>query len=346
MKNQAVLLVNLGSPHSSSERDVRQYLNQFLMDPYVIDLPHWLRWLLVNCFVLPSRPKQSAEAYQSIWWPDGSPLVVLSQQLAEKLAAQMDCSVHFAMRYGEPAMEKEILQLAKSGVDELMLMPLYPHYAMSTVKTCIEETKRVLAKHHLSLDIRLHPVFFDNGEYISALEEVTRPYLEEPFDHLLFSYHGLPERHLRKDDPTGSHCLAKADCCQQSNKAHQTCYRAQVYQTAELLASQLRLSQEQYSVAFQSRLGRDKWITPYTSERLTELAQQGVKRLLVICPSFVADCLETLEEIGIQGKEAFIAAGGEALTLIPCLNDHEQWVGVLAGWLKQPWSEYPLLPQA
>ncbi|MDE1463042.1 ferrochelatase [Spartinivicinus poritis] len=343
MKSQAVLLVNLGSPDSPKEKDVRQYLKQFLMDPYVVDVPGWLRWLIVNCLVLPSRPKQSAEAYQSIWWPEGSPLVVLTQRLTDKLAKEVDYPVHFAMRYGQPAMEKEILQLAKTGIDELLLVPLYPHYAMSTVKTCIEEARRVLAKHHLSLKIRLHPVFFGHEQYISVLDEVTKPYIEEPFDHLLFSYHGLPERHLRKDDPTGSHCLSSAECCQQPHQAHQTCYRAQVYKTAELLANKLGLKEAQYSVAFQSRLGRDKWLTPYTSERLVELAQQGVKRLLVICPSFVADCLETLEEIGIQGKEAFIEAGGELLTLVPCLNDDAKWVSVLTDWLKQSWDNYPQL---
>ncbi|WP_163832461.1 ferrochelatase [Spartinivicinus ruber] len=345
MKNQAVLLVNLGSPASPEERDVRQYLNQFLMDPYVIDLPGWLRWLIVNCLVLPSRPKQSAEAYKSIWWSEGSPLVVLTQRLTDKLALQVDAPVHFAMRYGEPAMEKAILQLAKAGVDELLLVPLYPHYAMSTVKTCLEQAKYVLKKHHLSLNIRHLPVFFDDEQYISALEGVTKPFLNEDFGHLLFSYHGLPERHLHKDDPTGSYCLAKPDCCQQPHQAHQTCYRAQVYKTAELLANKLGLGKEQYSVAFQSRLGRDKWLTPYTCDQLVELAQKGVKRLLVICPSFVADCLETLEEIGIQGKEMFIEAGGESLTLIPCLNDHEQWVSVLADWVSQPWDNYPQLDQ-
>lgn len=335
MGNRAVLLTNLGSPDSTKVSDVRTYLNQFLMDPYVIQLPWLLRRLIVSLFVLPSRPKASAHAYQSIWWEDGSPLVVLSQRLLEAVKKRTDVPVAIAMRYGSPSIESQLLQLAKhNGIDEILLIPLYPHFADSTIKTTVEEAKRVISKHGLNVKLKVIQPFYQEPAYVDALVASTAPWLSEDngFDHLLFSYHGLPESHLIKADPTGSHCLKRDDCCQVASPAHATCYRFQVLRTTERFVEKAGLEPGKYSVAFQSRLGRAKWLEPSTVDTLEKLAKNGVKKLLVMCPAFVTDCLETLEEIELQGSEIFRQAGGESLTLIPCLNDHEQWVSVISRW--------------
>ena len=331
MTDHALLLVNLGSPASTSVEDVRAYLNQFLMDPYVVDLPWPLRRMLVS-LILIKRPAQSAHAYSSIWWADGSPLVVISRQLQE---AVRECWPHgpvaLAMRYGQPSIEAELLGLARQGVKRVTLAPLYPQCADSTTTTAIEEARRVMRAHGLKLQVNLVDPFYDQPDYLEALAASVQPYLNQGFDHLLMSYHGLPERHLHKTDPTGSHCLKGADCCQQAQgQVLANCYRAQCYKTSEGFAARTGLRPDQWSVSFQSRLGRAKWIEPYTETRLDELAKRGVKKLLVMCPAFVADCIETLEEIGDRGREQFIAAGGQELVLVPCLNAQPQWASALA----------------
>lgn len=330
MTSKALVLVNLGSTSSPKVADVRRYLNQFLMDPYVIDLPWPLRRLIVAA-IIARRPKQSAAAYQSIWWKEGSPLIVLSQRLQSKVAEQWtEGPVELAMRYGEPSIERVFMGLAQRGISNVILAPLYPQFAESTVKTVVEEAKRVISKHDLSFDLDILPPFYDQPEYIEALASSARPYLNEGYDHLLLSFHGLPERHIQKVDPTGTHCLKSLDCCQRaSDRVLQTCYRAQCLKTSEALTSALGINQEQWTMTFQSRLGRTKWIEPYTDATFENLAAQGVKNLLVMCPAFVADCLETLEEIGIEGRDIFQSAGGDKLTLIPCLNDQSQWVQTL-----------------
>ncbi len=338
MGNRAVLLTNLGSPDSTSVADVRKYLDQFLMDPYVIQLPWLLRRLIVGLFVLPTRPKASAHAYQSIWWEEGSPLVVLSQRLLEAVRRKTDVPVAVAMRYGSPSIESQFLQLARQdGIEEILLIPLYPHYADSTIKTTVEEARSVIARHGLKVKLTVLQPFYEEPDYIDALVASTAPWLSAEFDHILFSYHGLPESHLTKADPTGSHCLKRDDCCQVASPSHATCYRFQVLKTTQRFVEKAGLRPDQYSVAFQSRLGRAKWLEPSTVDTLEKLARNGVKKLLVMCPAFVTDCLETLEEIELQGAEQFRQAGGESLTLIPCLNDHEQWVSVISRWCE----EYP-----
>ena len=340
MQQRAVLLTNLGSPDEADIPSVRRYLNQFLMDPYVIQLPWVLRRLIVSLFVLPSRPKSSAHAYQSIWWDDGSPLVVLSERLLNAVKAKTGVPVAMAMRYGKPDIESQLLSLAKhEGITEILLIPLYPHYADSTVKTTIEEVKSVISRLELKLKLTVIRPFYQEQTYIDALVASTAQWMNEDheFDHVLFSYHGLPESHLIKADPTGSHCLQSDTCCQTASPAHATCYRHQLLRTTECFVKQVGLKPEQYSVAFQSRLGRAKWLEPSTIQTIERLAGEGVKKLLVMCPAFVTDCLETLEEIDIQGAEIFKQAGGESLTLIPCLNDHEQWVSVISRWCE----EYP-----
>ena len=330
MTEQALLLVNLGSPASTEVADVRRYLNQFLMDPYVIDLPWPLRRLLVS-LILIKRPEQSAPAYASIWWPEGSPLVVLSRRLQEAVKPHWTQGpVELAMRYGEPSIETTLTRLAGQGINQVTLAPLYPQFADSTTTTVIEEARRVIRERGLSLQLSILQPFYDQPEYLEALAASARPHLEQDFDHLLLSFHGLPERHLHKVDPTGSHCLKSDDCCQRAEGAVlASCYRAQCMRTAAGFAAKAGLRDDQWSVSFQSRLGRAKWIEPYTEARLDELAERGVKKLLVMCPAFVADCIETLEEIGDRGREQFVEAGGEELVLVPCLNTHEDWVQAL-----------------
>jgi ferrochelatase len=338
IKNRAVLLTNLGSPDNTGVPAVRRYLDQFLMDPYVIQLPWLLRRMIVSLLVLPTRPKASAHAYQSIWWEEGSPLIVLSQRLLEAVRRKTDVPVAMAMRYGNPSIESQLLDLAaRDGIEEILLIPLYPHYADSTVKTSVEEARRVIAAHGLKVRLNVIKPFYEAPDYIDALVASAAPWLDdgEGFDHVLFSYHGLPELHLKKADPTGGHCLQRPDCCQVPSPAHATCYRHQVLQTTAHFVARAGLGPDQYSVAFQSRLGRAKWLEPSTVDTLEKLAQKGVRKLLVMCPAFVTDCLETLEEIALQGAETFRQAGGESLTLIPCLNDHEQWVSVISQWCEK-----------
>lgn len=330
MTDHALLLVNLGSPASTSVADVRRYLNQFLMDPYVIDLPWPVRRLLVS-LILIKRPEQSAHAYASIWWEEGSPLVVLSKRLQQAMSKEWTHGpVELAMRYGEPSIETVLTRLAAQGISKITLAPLYPQFADSTVTTVIEEAKRVVQAKALKVQFSVLQAFYDQPEYVSALVESVRPHLEQPHDHVLLSFHGLPERHLTKLDPTGNHCFKDADCCKNASpEVLATCYRAQCLRSAALFAEQMGIADGKWSVSFQSRLGRAKWIEPYTEARLEELAAQGVKKLLVMCPAFVADCIETLEEIGDRGAEQFKAAGGEELVLIPCLNDDPNWAAAL-----------------
>lgn len=318
MTDHALLLVNLGSPASTSVADVRRYLNQFLMDPYVIDLPWPVRRLLVS-LILIKRPEQSAHAYASIWWEEGSPLVVLSRRLQQQMTKQWSHGpVELAMRYGEPSIETKLLQLVAAGHKRITLAPLYPQFADSTTTTVIEEARRVIREKKLDVQLSVLQPFYDQPEYIDALVASATPHLQQDYDHLLLSFHGLPERHLTKLDPTGNHCLKNADCCKNASPAVLAiCYRAQCMRTASEFARRAGIADGKWSVSFQSRLGRAKWIEPYTEARLDELAKSGVKKILVMCPAFVADCIETLEEIGDRGKEQFREAGRVGAGAVP-----------------------------
>jgi ferrochelatase len=330
MTDHALLLVNLGSPASTEVADVRRYLNQFLMDPYVIDVPWPLRRLIVS-LILIRRPEQSAHAYASIWWEDGSPLVVLSKRLQQAMTREWTAGpVELAMRYGEPSIETVLKKLTAQGIKKITLAPVYPQFADSTVTTVIEEAKRVVRERKLDVQFSVLQPFYDQPEYLQALVDNVRPQLQQAHDHVLLSFHGLPERHLTKLDPTGSHCFKDANCCQNAPpEVIATCYRAQCLRSASEFARLMGIPDGKWSVSFQSRLGRAKWIEPYTEPHLAELAAQGVKKLLVMCPAFVADCIETLEEIGDRGAEQFKEAGGEELVLIPCLNDDPNWAAAL-----------------
>jgi ferrochelatase len=330
MTDHALLLVNLGSPASTDVADVRRYLNQFLMDPYVIDLPWPVRRLLVS-LILIKRPEQSAHAYASIWWDEGSPLVVLSKRLQQAMTKEWTHGpVELAMRYGEPSIETVLTRLVAQGIKKVTLAPLYPQFADSTVTTVVEEARRVIRDKKLSFKLALLPPFFNQPEYLDALVQSVKPHLAQDYDHLLLSFHGLPERHINKLDPTGNHCFKNGNCCETASPdVLAVCYRAQCMRSSAEFAKLMGIPDGKWSVSFQSRLGRAKWIEPYTEAHLAELAGQGVKKLLVMCPAFVADCIETLEEIGDRGSEQFKEAGGEELVLIPCLNDDPHWAKAL-----------------
>ena len=326
--NRGVLLVNLGSPASTAVKDVRRYLNEFLMDARVIDSPWPLRRLIVGLILL-SRPKQSAEAYHKIWTAEGSPLIVTSHRLQAKLQERATLPIALAMRYQKPSITDAILGLAEQKVDEVLLIPLFPHYAMSSYETAVERVKEVAARLAPHMLIKVQPPYGDSPEYITALTASAANHLEAGYDHLLFSFHGVPERQLRKTDPTRRHCLAVPNCCEGINPAHATCYRAQCLRTVAAFVRQAGVPAGKFSVSFQSRLGSDPWLKPYTDFELAELPKRGVRNLLVICPAFVSDCLETLEEIGIRGRETFLSAGGKEFTRIPCLNEHPSWIAAL-----------------
>ena len=332
MSKSAILLINLGSPKSTDPADVKTYLDEFLMDQYVIDLPYLLRFLLVKGIILNTRPKKSAEAYATIWWDEGAPLIVISERFQEKFQKKTDLPVGLAMRYAEPSIKNGIHALIDEYPDltHITAVPLYPHYAMATTKTVIEKTDQVMNDFFPQLTIDYVPPFYNHNSYINALADTISDHLTDKIDYLLFSYHGIPVRHLKKTDPTKKHCYKVDDCCNVSCKeAHDVCYRHQVVTTTNLVIEKLNLSSTQYSIAFQSRLGLDEWLKPPTDNEIERLAKSGVKHLAVCCPAFVSDCLETLEEIGEEGKEIFLENGGESFTLIPCLNDDDRWVNAL-----------------
>jgi len=327
-KKPGVLLLNLGSPASTDVGDVRTYLREFLMDGRVLDAPKPVRWIVVNAFILPFRPKSSAAAYRKVWTDEGSPLLATSERVRHALD-HPDCPVFLAMNYGQPSIPGEIRKIREAGITDLYLMPQYPHYAMSSYETVVAKTMEILRAEAPSISTTLLQPFYRDDDYLDALATVAKPYVEKAPDLVLFSFHGIPERHLRKTDPSHAHCLASEDCCERCHPAHATCYRHQCYTTAHLAARRFGLSPEQYRISFQSRLGRDPWLTPYTDKTLEKLPSEGIRKLLVICPAFTADCLETLEEISMEGRESFLEAGGEWFEQIPCLNDHPAWIETL-----------------
>jgi protoporphyrin/coproporphyrin ferrochelatase len=329
-KNWGVLLVNLGSPDSPSEIDVRTYLEEFLMDPFVIDIPFILRWALIHWLVLPKRPKETAKLYREIWTQNGSPLVTITQNLAEKVSSKLGIPVEIGMRYGNPNLRVGIENLLNQGVASIVAVPLYPQYAMSSTKTAIAKISEVLHGFSNPPEINVVPPFYSDSNYISALVESIETQLPETTDHLLFSYHGLPVRHLQKSDSTRTHCTRSPDCCETASPAHATCYRHQVFATTAAVISRLKSPPKNYSTSFQSRFGRDRWILPETEATVRNLAQSGVKHLAMVCPAFVADCLETLEEVNHGLRKIFLDSGGTEFTYIPCLNVSKAWVSALS----------------
>ena len=336
MARKGIVLMNLGSPDSTSTKDLRRYLTEFLMDGRVIDVPYLLRLLLVRGIIVPFRAPKSAEAYRSIWTNNGSPLIVLTQQLQSALQSKVDVPVEMAMRYGNPTPEAAFDRLLQhsSDIEEVIAVPLYPHYAMASYETAIEYAREVHSRKNYSFKLSFIKPFYNDPDYILALAESMKPHLDQPYDHILFSYHGIPARHLRKTDPTGCHCMKVSDCCNRSSEAHDVCYRHQCFVTTKLVAESLGIPEHKYSISFQSRLGKG-WLQPFTDKRLEEMPKEGIKKLLILCPAFISDCLETLEEIEERGKETFLEAGGETYHMIPCLNVHPDWVEVLKKWVDE-----------
>lgn len=328
-EKEAVLLLNLGSPSACTVKAVRAYLKEFLSDERVLDAHPLVRWLVLHCFILPFRPRRSAEAYQSVWTPEGAPLITGTYRQRALLRQVCNLPIEVAMRYGQPSIEEAIDRFQQAGVTALYAMPLYPHYAMSSYETVVVKVTEAVAERAPQMRVEWLQPFYQDSDYIEALGESAQPALKDDYDCLLFSFHGLPERHLHRSDPSKSYCLKVPDCCFNPHPAHATCYRHQCFATVQKFVQRAGIPKEKYAVSFQSRLGRDPWLTPYTDEEFVRLPKSGVKRLRVICPAFVCDCLETLEEIAIQGKKIFLEAGGISFLQIPCLNDHPLWIRFL-----------------
>jgi len=331
---KGVLLVNLGSPDSTEVKDVRRYLDEFLMDERVIDIAYWKRFLLIKGIILNVRPKKSAAAYKKIWWDEGSPLIVISERFSEKVKKKIDIPVALGMRYGSMSIEKALRELEAQNVTDVYLIPLYPHFAMSSFETVVEKTKDLLASSFKEMKMDVLAPFYNNPDYIKVMSQHLQKELEGfDYDHILFSYHGIPERHIFKGDTTGKHCKLDGSCCETKSVAHETCYRHQCFETTKGIVKELGLEEGKYRNSFQSRLLKDPWLKPYTDFELEAMPEQGIKKLAVITPAFVADCLETLEEIAMEGKEEFIAFGGEEFRHISCLNEDDAWVDVMVQWI-------------
>jgi len=338
MTKTGFLLINLGTPDSTSTADVRRYLREFLSDPRVLDMPALNRWLLLNLIILPTRPSKSAAAYRKIWADRGSPLLFHGEDLVAALRPLLEDigPVELAMRYQRPSLQSGLKALADAGVTRVVALPLFPHYSSAAWGSAAEQLMKLVSAGWNVPGLSILPPFFDEPRYKAALVTVSQEALEGiEGDFHLFSFHGLPVRHCTKSDPTGAHCHVLPGCCDSLVQANASCYRAQCFDTARTLAASLGVPPERYDITFQSRLGRAQWITPYTDTRLVELAKQGVEHLVVHCPSFVADCLETDEEIGLRARADFIAAGGKELTLVPALNAHPAWVGAAADMLRR-----------
>jgi len=323
-----LLLVNLGTPDSPAPSDVRPYLQEFLSDPRVIDIRGWQRWLFLNLIILPFRPKRSGEAYAKIWTERGSPLLFHSRDLAEKVQRRLgeDVVVDLAMRYGRPSISEALERFRRSAVDRIVMFPLYPQYSSAATGSSIEKVFAEASKLWNVPAIQVVPPFYDHPAFIDACANVARPILAEAAaERVIFSFHGVPERHCLKSDETGSHCLKSDRCCDRIVEANRNCYRAQCFATARALAARLDVPDEQRVVCFQSRLGRTPWIRPYTDEVIVDLARRGVRRAVILSSAFVADCLETIEELGIRAVESFRAAGGGTLRLVPAVNADDAW---------------------
>ncbi|MEZ4792252.1 MAG: ferrochelatase [Gelidibacter sp.] len=335
---KGVLLVNLGSPDSPEPKDVKRYLGEFLMDERVIDVPLWARNLLVKGIILNTRPKASAAAYKKIWWDEGSPLIVISERLQNKIQKETNLPVALAMRYGSMTIKKGLQELVDKGVEEVFLMPLYPQFAMATTETILVLAEETRKEHFPNLRISDLKAFYNRKDYIEVLSNSIGKHLKDKnYDHLLFSYHGVPERHIRKRDITKSHCnpdsSGDGSCCATPSPAHQFCYRHQCLEVTRLVAERLGFAEGTYSTSFQSRLGFDPWLQPYTDLTIERLGKQGINNMAIVTPAFVSDCLETLEEIAMEGKEIFHEMGGKGFITVPCLNDDDAWVALLSKWI-------------
>ncbi len=327
MNKKAIIFINLGTPNSPEVGDVRAYLREFLSDPLVIDINATLRWMLVNFIIAPFRSRKSSQAYKKVWTEEGSPLLVYSEKFVDKINLHLqgtNTQAFLCMRYGKPSMEEVFKEVGEGGFDQVTLFPLYPQYALSSTQTVMNKARYML--HLLKTDnVDWVQPFFDQPYFIKPLAEtIKRVVREEELDYLLYSFHGLPERHISKI-PGCESCSFDDSCCVKPEERLTYCYRAQCLRTMDALRSESDTEAVGHSMSFQSRLGSG-WLEPFTDVMFSEIADSGVKRLGVVCPAFVADCLETLEEIEMEGHNQFVDAGGDQLVLVPCLNDDELWV--------------------
>lgn len=325
MAKTGILLLNIGTPRSHDVRDVKKYLRKFLMDKDIIDLPWLTRWPLVNLIIVPKRAAYSASNYKKIWMKEGSPLLVFTERFADRLQQQMgsDYLVRIGMRYSAPTIENALRDFYRAKVETVIVAPLYPQFAEATTGSSLREVSRLMGRFGIDLPTIILPPFFDKKEFIKAQSQRIKDlFASKPVEHIVFSFHGLPESQIKKVPG----CLTKEDCCAQADSCGKPCYRAQSLATAEKLATEIGLKKGSWSVGFQSRLGQAEWLKPSTDQVLEELAHRGVRNVAVACPSFVADCIETLEEIGMGGKQLFLREGGSDFTMVPCVNDDLDWV--------------------
>ena len=327
-----ILLINTGSPDAPETAETRTYLRQFLSDPRVIDIAPWKRWLLLNLVILPFRPKHSAHAYRQIGTDGGSPLLVNSRAFRDALAPLLpQAEIEIAMAYGNPSVPEVMNSLIEKGVDRIVAAPMFPQYASATFGSVLEAVYGAAGKLKFVPPISALPPFYKDAGFLDAWAEVARLQLDKfKPDHTLFSFHGLPERQIHKCDPTHAHCLIAAQCCERFREANPNCYRAHCFATAQGLTERLGLAQDRFTLCFQSKIGRIPWLTPATDQEIVRRAKEGLKRLAILSPAFVADCLETLEELGLRAKGDFLAHGGEAFHLVSSLNDHPSWVKAMA----------------
>lgn len=337
MGKQGVLLVNLGTPDSPSTSDVRTYLGEFLMDGRVIDVPLVLRAILVKGIIVPFRGPKSAKLYKAIWSDTtGSPLMhysIIQKDLLQKRLGE-DYHVELAMRYQNPSIESALKLLKDAQVNSIKVIPMFPHYASASTGSVMDKVMKLVRKWQTIPNISFINSFHDDERMIEAFSDNGRKHQPETYDHILFSFHGLPQRQLRKSDHSKLHCMKVENCCSVLTENNKFCYSAQCHDTARLIAEKLELPKEKYSVCFQSRLGKDPWVQPYTSVVIEQLAKKGVKRLLVFCPAFVADCLETVYEVSVEYGDEFKELGGEHVQLVESLNDHPLWIDSLEGLVK------------
>ena len=334
---KGVLLVNLGTPDSTKTSDVRKYLREFLMDWRVIDIPPISRWFLINGIIAPFRAPKSGAEYKKLWTEKGSPLLYIGLELKEKLQAQLGSEylVSFGMRYQNPSLKSAMEVFKSKGITDLTIIPLYPQYASSSTGSTIEAICKELSDWQVIPNLKVVSSFTDDVNFLDAWAEVAKPYIKkDEYDHFVFSYHGLPARQIIKAS-CGSYCQINDKCCGSYNANNHFCYRAQCYETTRQLTKRLGLKEDQYSVCFQSRLGRTPWIEPYIDDAIDDIIAKGKKKVLAFSPAFVADCLETTVEIGETYQEVFLHKGGEKWQLVESLNTHDAWVKCLEEMVKK-----------
>tara|TARA_Y100000814_G_scaffold287766_1_gene258314 strand:- start:1914 stop:2933 length:1020 start_codon:yes stop_codon:yes gene_type:complete len=326
-----ILLINLGSPKSLTTKDVKTYLTEFLSDDYVIDLPKLVQQFILRFFILPFRTPKTKAAYESIWTSKGSPLIENTRLIAKSLKEKTGWNVQIAMRYQEPSIKSSILSFKENEINDIVILPLYPHNAMSTTFSTKEVVNSIVNKYYPELRYTLIKPFYDHPKYIYALSEIIKPHISNKMDKLIFSYHGIPERHIKKSDSSRNHCFSNSSCCEIECIESQNCYRSNVLKASKLTAEKLDLSDDKWMTTFQSRVTiiDPKWLKPYTDIELVNFASKGIRNIVILCPSFIADCLETLEEINIRGRKSFLNSGGKKFTFVPCLNNDKNFISLL-----------------